>query len=79
MNRKQLSQQAQKLLARSLRQKFSRSVAPDILERISDEQLIDQYFSNADSKIRSIQDSNKKTEREVASRLQRASLIDVNG
>ena len=42
-----------------MRHKFSRSVAPDILERISDQQLIDHYFANADSKIRLIQD--KKT------------------
>jgi hypothetical protein len=60
MNRKPLSEQSQKLLADSLRQKFSRSVAPDILERISDEQLIDHYFANANSKIRLIRDSHEK-------------------
>lgn len=54
MKRKPLSEQAQKSLARYLRRRFSKTVLPHVLERISDEELVDHYFLDAERKVRSL-------------------------
>jgi hypothetical protein len=51
---RQLSKHSRKLLADSLRKKFAKSVPADLLDRLSDEDLIDHYFQNTESKIRSL-------------------------
>ena len=48
---KELSETSRKILATKLRAKFSKSVPPTILEKLSDEKLLEQYFAQWSSKV----------------------------
>lgn len=50
----QLSESSRKALARHLRKSFEGKILPHVLENISDEDLIRQYFANAESKKQAI-------------------------
>lgn len=54
MQRKPLSAQSAKTLARHLRQRFSKTILPHILERVSDAQLVAHYFQDAERKRRAL-------------------------
>ena len=56
----QLSESARKALARHLRKSFEGKVLPHVLENISDDDLIRQYFANAEAKERFIAEKFRK-------------------
>ncbi len=60
MNKKleTLSPGTKKTLAAWLRKRFSNSVPPNLLWRISDESLLEQYFKNAEEKRQSLANLN---------------------
>jgi hypothetical protein len=57
---KELSPSAKKNLAAWLRKRFANSVPPNLLWRISDESLLEQYFKNGEEKRQSLADLNAK-------------------
>jgi hypothetical protein len=56
----ELSESSRKALARHLRKSFEGKVLPNALDNISDDDLIRQYFANADSKKRAIAEKSKR-------------------
>ena len=56
----QLSESSRRALARHLRKSFEGKILPHVLENISDDDLIRQYFANAEAKERAIADKFKK-------------------
>ena len=56
----QLSESSRRALARHLRKSFEGKILPHVLENISDDDLIRQYFANAESKERAIAEKSKR-------------------
>jgi hypothetical protein len=56
----QLSESSRKALARHLRKSFEGKVLPHVLNNISDDDLIRQYFANTESKKRAIAEKSKR-------------------
>jgi hypothetical protein len=56
----QLSESSRRALARHLRKSFEAKILPHVLENISDDDLIRQYFANAESKERAIAEKSKR-------------------
>jgi len=56
----ELSESARKALARHLRKSFEGKILPHVLENISDEDLIRQYFANTESKKRAIAEKSQR-------------------
>jgi hypothetical protein len=59
-NEPQLSESARRALARHLRKSFEGHILPHVLENISDDDLIRQYFANAEAKERAIAEKFRK-------------------
>jgi hypothetical protein len=59
-NEAQMSEASRKALARHLRKSFEGKVLPHVLDSISDDDLIRQYFANAQSKERAIGEKSKR-------------------
>ena len=57
-----LSPHAKKSLAAWLRKRFANSVPPNLLWRISDESLLEQYFRNGEEKRQSLADLNPRSD-----------------
>jgi len=58
-NEAQMSEASRKALARHLRKSFEGKVLPHVLDSISDDDLIRQYFENTGSKARAIAEKSK--------------------
>jgi hypothetical protein len=69
----QLSESSRKALARHLRKSFEGNVLPHVLEKLSDDDLIRQYFANAESKKRAIAEKSKR----LRDRLKKDSEFEV--
>jgi hypothetical protein len=59
-NEAQMSEYSRKALARHLRKSFEGEVLPHVLDSISNDDLIRQYFANAQSKERAIGEKSKR-------------------
>lgn len=69
----QLSESSRKALARHLRKSFEGKILPHVLENISDDDLIRQYFANAESKKTAIAEKSKQ----LRDRLKKESEFEV--
>jgi CRISPR/Cas system CSM-associated protein Csm2 small subunit len=58
-NEAQMTETSRKALARHLRKSFEGKVLPHVLDKISDDDLVRQYFENAGSKARAIAEKSK--------------------
>jgi hypothetical protein len=72
-NEAQMSEASRKALARHLRKSFEGKVLPHVLDNVSDDDLIEKYFAEGESKARAI---GEKTQR-LRDRLKKDSKVEV--
>ena len=69
----ELSESSRKALARHLRKSFEGNILQHVLDKLSDDDLIRQYFANAKSKERAIAEKSKR----LRDRLKKDSEFEV--